>query len=249
MDLEIMSGPEPESVEELRQFRKISLALGYRIFASQRWGDLGDGHISARDPERTDCFWLLTRGTSFHRASVSQLVLVGPGGELVEGNGRINMAAYYIHHPLLMARPDVISAAHVHTGWGTPFAAEVRPIEAISQESCLFHKDHSIFDDEEVQIQDVDGGKRIAEKLGPYRSVILRNHGLLTVAPRVDEAVGCFVQMERVAEVQMKARNPKPISNEAALYAKSDLVRININRVGFWHLVDRYLDDPASVLD
>lgn len=249
MDLGRLSGPEPESAEELRQFRKVTLALGYRIFASQGWGDLGDGHISARDPERTDCFWLLGIGVSFHRASVSQLILVGPGGERVEGSGSINMAAHHIHYPVLMARPDVISAAHVHTGWGTPFSAEVRPIELISQESCLFYKDHSIFDDEEVQIQDVDGGKRIADKLGPYRSVILRNHGLLTVAPRVDEAVGCFVQMERVAEVQMKARDAKPISKEAALYAKADLVRINTSRLGFWNLVARHLDNPASVLD
>ena len=249
MDLKSLSGPEPESAEERREFRKISLALGYRILASQKWGDLGDGHISARDPERPDCFWLLRGGVSFHRATVSQLVLVGPGGELADGTGEINKAAYYIHHPVLMARPDVVSAAHVHTGWGTPFSAEVRPIEPISQESCLFHKDHAIFDDEEVQIQDLDGGKRIGEKLGPYRAVILRNHGLLTVGSRVDEAVGSFVQMERVAEVQMKARKAKPISNEAALYAKSDLVRINSPRGGFWNLVARHLDDPASVLN
>ena len=25
-----------------------------RLFAAHRWGDLGDGHISARDPEKTD---------------------------------------------------------------------------------------------------------------------------------------------------------------------------------------------------
>ncbi len=235
------------SVEEIRAERKQQVALGYRILASQRWGDLGDGHISARDPERSDCFWMLRYGPSYHEARVSDLVLVGPDGELVEGEGPINRAAYYIHHPILVARPDAVSATHVHTGWGTPFSAEVRPIEPITQEACVFFEDHAIFDDEEVQVQSVDGGKRIAAALAGHRAVILRNHGLLTVGRRVDESVGLFVQMERVAEAHMKAREAKPISPEAARYAKADLVRLGAGRFGFWSLVARHIGDPAVV--
>ena len=63
---------------EIRASRKRDVALGYRILAAQRWGDLGDGHISARDPERTDCFWLLRYGVSYHAATADDLVLVGP---------------------------------------------------------------------------------------------------------------------------------------------------------------------------
>ncbi|HIG01055.1 MAG TPA: ribulose phosphate epimerase [Myxococcales bacterium] len=244
-----LMGSDPSSVPEIRRARKIEVALGYRIFAAQHWGDLGDGHISARDPERRDAFWMLRYGVSYHRAKVSDLVLVGPDGKLLEGEGFVNRAAYFIHHPILMARPDAASAAHVHTGWGTPFSAEVRPIEPISQESCIFFEDHALFDDEEVQIQDTDGGRRIAEALGDKRAVLLRNHGLLTVASRVDEAVGSFVTLERVAEVHMKVRNPKPISPEAARYARDDLTSVGIGRVGFWNLVARHVEDPQSVLD
>ncbi|MFZ8989499.1 MAG: hypothetical protein ACO2ZJ_04070 [Pseudohongiellaceae bacterium] len=39
-----------DSVAEIRARRKRECALGYRLFAAHRWGDLGDGHISARDP-------------------------------------------------------------------------------------------------------------------------------------------------------------------------------------------------------
>jgi ribulose-5-phosphate 4-epimerase/fuculose-1-phosphate aldolase len=141
-----------------------------------------------------------------------------------------------------------VSATHVHTGWGTPFSAEVRPILPISQESCIFFEDHAIFDDEEVQVQSVDAGKRIAEALGDKRAIILRNHGLLTVASRVDEAVGSFVHMERVAEVHMKARDAKPISAEAARYAQADLVRYGAGRVAFAALVARHVGDPSVVL-
>lgn len=235
--------PDARSPDEIRETRKRQVALGYRLLASQRWGDLGDGHISARDPERTDCFWLLKFGVSYHAARVSDLVLVGPEGNLVEGDGIINVAAYYIHHPILAARPDAVSAVHVHTGWGTPFSAEARPIEPISQESCIFFEDHAIWDDEEVQVQSTEAGGRIAAALGANRAIILRNHGLLTVGDRVDEAVGSFVHMERVAEVHMKARRAKPISAEAARFAKADLTKFGAGRTAFWSMVARHLPD------
>jgi ribulose-5-phosphate 4-epimerase/fuculose-1-phosphate aldolase len=233
---------------EIRAERKQQAALGYRILAAQRWGDLGDGHISARDPERTDCFWMLRYGVSYHEAKVSDLVLVGPDGGLVEGEGVINTAGYYIHHPILAARPEAVSACHVHTGWGTPFSAEVRPIQPITQEACIFFEDHAIFDDEEVQVQSVEAGARIAEALGGTRAVILRNHGLLSVGERVDEAVGTFVTMERVAETHMKARDAKPISADAARFAQKDLLQYGAGRPGFWALVARHIGDPGVVL-
>jgi ribulose-5-phosphate 4-epimerase/fuculose-1-phosphate aldolase len=40
--------------------------------------------------------------------------LVAPDGRLAEGNGIVNVAGYYIHWPILQARPDLVSAVHVH---------------------------------------------------------------------------------------------------------------------------------------
>ena len=234
--------------EQIRARRKRDCALGYRVLAAQRWGDTGDGHISARDPERTDCFWMLRYGVSYHEATVADLVLVNPAGELEEGEGFVNVAGYYIHQPILETRPDAVSAVHVHTGWGTPFSAEARLFENITQESCIFFEDHALFDDEEVQVQSVAAGQRIADALGKNRAIILRNHGLLTTGDSVAEAVGSFVMMERVAESHMKVRNPKPISAEAARFARDDLVSFGgAGRSAFASLVRRHIGDPEIV--
>ena len=241
------SGKPQYSIEQIRARRKRDCALGYRLFAAQKWGDLGDGHISARDPLREDCFWMLRYGVSYHAAMVSDLVLVGPDGELVEGEGFINIAGYYIHQPILEARPDLVSAVHVHTGWGTPFSAEARMIEPISQESCVFFEDHALWEDEEVQVQSIEAGRRIAAAMGQNRAIILRNHGLLTGGDSVAEAVGRFVYMERVAEVHMKARNPKPISAEAARFAKEDLIKFGVGRSAFTSMLTRHIPDPEIV--
>ena len=126
--------------EKLRAMRKWECAIGYRIFAANRWGTNGDGHITARDPILTDHFWVLGFGLSFRTATVDQLVLISPEGEVVEGAPGIgiNHAAYNIHQPILAAHPELHSAAHTHTAFGTPWSAHVEPFRALSQESCAF---------------------------------------------------------------------------------------------------------------
>jgi ribulose-5-phosphate 4-epimerase/fuculose-1-phosphate aldolase len=229
-------GVEPidtvRSVEAERAHRKRMCAVGYRIFGAMRWGQLGDGHISARDPERTDHFWVLDWGVPFRFATVGDLVLVGPDGSVSDADGRptgaVNTAGYNIHAPLLAARPDVVSAAHTHTGYGTPWSANVAPFRAISQESCAFVFDQALFDDEEVEVLSTDGGKRIAAALGDRKFCILRNHGLLTVAPTVEGAVGFFVMAERVAEVHVKAPAAMAISDESAAVAARTLAPADV---------------------
>ncbi|MGA9279490.1 class II aldolase/adducin family protein [Ilumatobacter sp.] len=249
-------GVEPygtvRSIDAERAHRKRMCAIGYRIFAAQRWGQLGDGHISARDPEFTDHFWLLDWGVPFGEATVGRLVLVGPDGEVkdAEGNptGAVNTAGYNIHAPILAARPDAVSAAHTHTQFGTPWSANVEPFRALSQESCAFVLDQSIFDDEEVEVLSVDGGKRIAAALGDAKLCILRNHGPLTVGRTVEAAVAWFVMAERVAEVHVKAPDGRAISDEAAEIAASTLApEISGWRVFQW--LQRSLVSDPSVVD
>ena len=86
----------------------------------------------------------------------------------------------------------------------------------ICQEATSFYNDQALFDDGEVDIWSIDGGKRIAAALGETKLVILGNHGLLTAASNVDETVGWFLMAERVSEVHIKAQRPKPIADEDA---------------------------------
>ena len=231
--------------EALREVRKRELALAYRVFAALGWGDTGDGHISARDPAQPDCFWLLDAGVPFAEATPEALVLIGPDGRLRSDGAGTNRPAYYIHGPILAARPELVSAAHTHTPFGTPFAAEARLFEPITQEACVFFEDHALFDDEEVQVQSVECGERIAAALAGNRGLVLRNHGLLTVGATVKEALAWFVTMERVAEAHLKAHDPQPISHNAALFAKADLTTPRQAQAAFDHLVRHHLHESA----
>lgn len=233
-------------IEAERLKRKREVALGYRIFASLRWGDLGDGHITARDPEKPDHMWLLRYPLGFEQATIDDLVLVAPDGTTADGR-EINMTAYNIHHPIHEARPEVVGVAHTHTPYGTPFSATGRPVKAITQEACTFHERWALFDDPEVQILNRNGGERIAEALGDAQVGILRSHGLISTGRSVAETIAAFVTFERVTEALMKAPDATPISDDDALIARNDLVNYRSLEMAFGFLVQRHVGDPSVV--
>ncbi len=235
--------PEFSDLGQLRVHRLRQLAIGYRVFGALRWGSVGDGHISARDPERLDHMWIAGYGVPFNRVTVGDLVLVGPDGRVVEGELGINQAAYNIHWPVHEARPDVVSAAHTHTPFGTPFSALAQKLRPITQESTGFFEDHEVFDDEEVDVLTVDGGYRIAKSIGSAKAVVLRNHGLLTVGPTVAEALGWFVLMERCAEAHLKVPNGKAISDAGARLARESTGAREAGWKSFQWLVRTLLPD------
>ncbi len=242
--------PVIDDPTRLRRQLKWEVAIGYRIFSKMRWGQLGDGHISARDPERPDHFWVLAHGIPFWSATVHNLVLVGPDGRVVEGpgTGGINQAAHNIHWPVLNARPDLVSAAHTHTQFGTPWSANVTPFLPISQESCVFVFNQSIYRGEDLEVATLAGGEAIAAAMGDTSLCILRNHGMLTGGRSPGEAVGLFVLSERVAEVHVKAVDPKPVSDEAARQVADSLGAADIGWRAFQWLARDLVPDPSVVL-
>ena len=242
------SRPIPNTApDDERLIRKQETALGYRIMASWGWGADGSGHITARDPELTDCFWLLKYGVPFGEAMVDDLVLVTHVGEVVEGSGEINQAAFYIHAPIHSSRADVVGAIHTHTPYGTPFSAMAVPLPMTSQEAVAFHGLQGVYLGEEVNVTDVATGQRIADALGQGRLVIMANHGLLTVGTSVASAVGFYLNAERAAEVCVKVPDGRVISSNSATQVHPSIG----DETNGWHifqwLVRSRVGDPTVV--
>ena len=194
-----------DSVEEERQHRKERLALTFRWFDRCGFNEGVAGHVTARDPEFPDHFWVNPFGMHFGQISVSDLICCDHDGKVVEGRWEVNRAAFAIHSQVHAARPDVIAAAHTHSIYGKSFSALGKELDAITQDSCSFYDDHALFDDFTGVVLDTEEGKRIAHALGDNKAAILRNHGLLTVGHSVDEAAFWFVTMERTCQAQLLA--------------------------------------------
>src|SRR5436305_2100358 len=180
--------PTFDSVEEERLQRKQRLAAAFRLFAHFGFEEGVAGHITARDPERADHFWVNPFGEPFAHMRVRDLVLINDKGEIVEGDRPVNGAAFAIHSQVHAARPDVVAAAHSHSMYGKSWSALGRLLDPLTQDACTFYGDHALFDDYTGVVLDVEEGKRIAHAPGARKAVILRNHGRLSVGHSVDEA-------------------------------------------------------------
>jgi ribulose-5-phosphate 4-epimerase/fuculose-1-phosphate aldolase len=209
----------PRTVEEERRYRQQRLAAALRLFARFGFDDGAGGHITARDPENPEQFWINPFGMHFGHVRVSDLLLVDSDGQVVSGSGRINPAGFAIHSQIHTARPDVVAAVHTHSTYGRAWATLGRRLDPLTQDACAFYADHEVFDDFEGVVLDSEEGKRIAERLGGSKAVILRNHGLLTVGGSVQEAAWWFLSMDRSCQVQLLAEaagTPVLISDQVA---------------------------------
>jgi len=222
--------PRQPTVEEERLSRKQRLAAAYRIFGRFRFDMGGAGHITARDPEWPDHFWVNPFGVHFTKIRVSDLMLVNHQGEIVQPPRHVrpwlNRAAFAIHSRLHLARPDVIAAAHSHSLYGKAFSALGQLLEPISQDAAAFYENHVLFDDFTGVVYDTSEGDRIAAALGDKPAAILMNHGLLTVGESVEAAIWRYLSMENACQAQLLAQSAgaiRPMAPEVARHTRSQI--------------------------
>lgn len=239
------------SVDAERLHRQQRLAAAFRIFARFGFDEGVAGHITARDPERSDHFWVNPFLRPFAALRVSDLLLVNHAGEVVEGTGIVNRAAFAIHGQIHAARPDVVAAAHSHSVHGKAWSTLGRLLDPITQDSCAFYDDHGLYDDYGGVAFDPEEGKRIARALGDGKAAILGNHGLLTVGQTVEEAAFWFVAMDRACQVQLLAEavgTPKLIPPDLAART-FEIVGVPIaGRAGFDNLYEWIVRDEPDLL-
>ena len=205
---------------------KQRMAAAFRLFDKFGFNEGVAGHLTGRDPEHPELFWVNPFGMSFGMIRARDLILVDHQGKVVEGDWPVNTAAFAIHSQVHAARPDVKAAAHTHSPYGRAFSTLGRTLAPITQDVCAFYGDHALFDDFTGVVLDVEEGKRIAHALGDNKAAILRNHGLLTVGGTVDEAAWWFITMERSCQVQLMADaagDPMPIDDECATLTHSQV--------------------------
>jgi len=222
----IPTPPVFDSVEQERQYRKEQLAAGFRLFGRFGFSEGVAGHITVRDPEFPETFWVNPFGMSFNHIRVSDLVRVDHTGTVVEGRNLVNRAAIVIHTKVHEARPDAVAAAHSHSLYGKAFSSLAIPLDPITQDACAFFEDHGLYRDYGGVATEFEEGERIGAALGSGKAVILQNHGLLTVGHSVAEAVWWFITMERSCQAQllaMSAGTPVHIDRETALTVRAQI--------------------------
>ncbi|MFN6568992.1 class II aldolase/adducin family protein [Dendronalium sp. ChiSLP03b] len=247
--------PQPpvfEQVEDERLHRKQRLAAAFRLFGRFGFSEGIAGHITARDPEFTDHFWVNPFGMYFGHIRVSDLILVNREGDVVKGDASVNRAAFTIHSQLHEARTDVIAAAHAHSVYGKAWSSLGRLLDPLTQDSCSFYEDHALFNDYTGVVLDTSEGQRLAETLGNKKAIILQNHGILTVGHTVDEAAFWYITLERSCQAQLLAEaagRPRIINHETARLAQTQVGSHSSGWFSFQPLYERIVREEPDLLE
>ena len=244
--------PKFSSPDEARTHMKQRMAAAFRLFDRFGFNEGVAGHLTGRDPEHPELFWVNPFGMSFGLIRASDLILVNHEGEVVEGDWPVNTAAFAIHSQIHAARPDVNSAAHTHSPYGRAFSTLGKTLSPLTQDACAFYEDHALFDDFTGVVLDVEEGKRIAHALADNKAAILRNHGLLTVGTTVDEAAWWYITMERTCHVQLMAEaagDPISIDDECARQTQSQVGGRLAGWLSFQPLYDKIVHEQPDLLE
>ncbi|NOY42700.1 MAG: class II aldolase/adducin family protein [Planctomycetes bacterium] len=208
---------------------KVKLAAAYRMLARQGLDDGVAGHISLRVPGAPEYFWVNPFGMLFSEVTAANLVLVNAKGEIVDGGGMINFAGFCIHSAIHQARPNVNCAVHTHPPAGSAYSTLHMLLEPLDQTGCSFFDDHALYNEYTGVVLDADQTQGIVEALGEKRALILANHGLLTCAETVEQALIDMIDMERTCRVNMDAMSTgRPVhaaTPEVALHSRAVLTQ------------------------
>jgi ribulose-5-phosphate 4-epimerase/fuculose-1-phosphate aldolase len=186
----------------------VDLAAAYRLVAAYGWDDLVFTHITAKVPGSgpgKEEFLINPYGQMFEEISASSLVKINLKGEKVmESPFPINPAGFLIHSCVHEARSDAKCVMQTRSINGVAVSAQKDGVLPISQQALYVLASLAYHDYEGVALND-DERPRLARDLGDEIFLMLRNHGLLTVAPTIADAFLAMYIFEAACMVQVRA--------------------------------------------
>jgi L-ribulose-5-phosphate 4-epimerase len=177
-----------------------------RVLALEGQGDYVAGHVSVRLPDRPDRFLMKPAGIGLEEMRPDNVITIDIEGRRVDGTmPRHNEV--FIHSEVMRARPDVNAVVHTHPIHAVAFSSLGKPLLAVGNDASWFVGNLPVFAETTDLIIDQPRGKAVARCLGPHAALILRNHGIVTAAASIEEAVWVALKLEKACRMQLLAES------------------------------------------
>ena len=124
---------------------------------------------------------------------------------MIESPFPVNPAGFVIHSCIHAAREDAQCVLHTHSRAGVAVSAQKAGVLPISQQSTFVLASLAYHAYEGVALRDEEKPRLVAD-LGTKNFLMLRNHGLLTVGPTVQDAFLSMYTFENTCRIQIDAQ-------------------------------------------
>lgn len=192
-------------VSEEEWSARVDLAAMYRLVALNGWDDMIFTHISMRVPGPEHHFLINPYGMFFEEITASSLVKVDLEGQIIdETDYFINPAGFTIHSAVHAAREDALCVMHLHTDDGVAVSCQKEGLLPLSQTGMIVRHDLAYHDYEGIAL-DHGERERLVADLGARNTMLLRNHGTLTIGGTAAETFLRMFFLERACTMQVRA--------------------------------------------
>jgi len=180
------------------------LADAGRVLAHEGQGDYVAGHVSLRLPDQPDRFLMKPAGIGLEEMTDDNIITVDLEGSKTGGEyPRHNEV--FIHSEVLRARPDCVAVVHTHAQYAVAFSSLAKPLQAVSNDGAFFANGLPVFEETTELIITKARGEAVARTLGSHGALLLRNHGIVTAATTMEEAVWLALKLNQACHMQLMA--------------------------------------------
>lgn len=204
--VQAQSGTVRDHVSEEEWKLRVDLAACYRLCALYGWNDYIFTHISVRLPGDERHYLINPFGLFFDEITASSLVKIDKDGDILldETGLGYNIGGYVIHGAIHEGREDAHCVIHLHTNEGVAVSCQKDGLLPLNQDSLSLQPDMAYHDFEGIAL-DTEERERLLEHVGEKNTVILRNHGLLTLGPSVAAAFSRMYALQKACTIQVMA--------------------------------------------
>ena len=228
---------------------RVDLAACYRLVALYGMIDMIANHISVRVPGEPGHFLINAYGLLYEEITASSLFKIDLDGNTIFKPAidyGINRAGFVIHSAIHRARQDAHCIIHTHTPAGMAVSSLKSGLLPMTQTAMRFSR--AAYHDYEGVAVELDEQQRLVADLGDADVMILRNHGLLAVAPSIPEAFSNIYRLELACKAQLLAQSANSeivLPPDSVIALTNHLYRPNVRRpfgILEWPALLRQLD-------
>jgi ribulose-5-phosphate 4-epimerase/fuculose-1-phosphate aldolase len=213
-------------VSDAERKLRVELAAAFRIAQHLDWNIDTLNHITLRIPE-TETFLMNPLGLAWEEITASSLATVDFNGNILSHSGvRLAPAGFNFHSGILKVRPDLNCVMHTHHDAGIVIGSIDDDLKIVSQGGCRLHNEVGYHEFEGLANQH-DEVPRILRDLSNRHTLIMRNHGLLSVGASVGEAFGwmrtLIDECVLIERAMATGRKIKTIPEDVQIHTKAQM--------------------------
>lgn len=208
---------------------RVNLAAAFRVAYHLGWNEGVNNHITARLPDAPENFLMNQRIHGWHEITASSLVKADLDGNVLDNDPlSVGPAGLNFHSAVLKAKPHINCVLHVHAAPGVVVSAMKQGLMIVDQTACMLHGQVA-YHEFEGYADEMDEGVRILAELGDKLTMIMWNHGLLTVGRTIGEAFTYMRKLIWACELQERlmatGAEIRPIPDQALTFIQSQIAK------------------------